>query len=75
MENRIKELEQNLISNESLEEYNKVKSELEQIYDKVVEGVKVRTKCDFFQFGEKSNKFFFNLEKQRSANGILKKVI
>ena len=75
LENRIKELEQNLISNESLEEYNKVKSELEQIYDKVVEGVKVRTKCDFFQFGEKSNKFFFNLEKQRSANGILKKVI
>jgi len=55
LENKIKELEQNLISNESLEEYSKVKSELEQIYDKVVEGVKVRTKCDFFQFGEKSN--------------------
>ena len=44
LENRLKILESNLNSNKMLEEYNKSKNRLEEIYDKILEGVKVGSK-------------------------------
>ena len=29
-------------------------------------GVKIRSKCEWYEFGEKSSKFFLNLEKQHA---------
>ena len=37
-------------------------------YDKIVEGVKIRSNCHWYEEGEKSTKFFLNLEK----NNLLK---
>ena len=36
-------------------------------------GVKIRSKCDWYQYGEKSTKYFLNLEKQKAVNGAVKK--
>ena len=35
------------------------------MYEKHANGVKI-SKCEWYEFGEKSSKFFFNLEKQHA---------
>ena len=44
--------------------YLECKNNLEQIYQEKANGIKIRSKCDWYEFGEKSSKFFLNLEKQ-----------
>ena len=44
VENRLKILESNLNINKMLKEYNKCQNKLEEIYDNIAEGVKVRSK-------------------------------
>ena len=73
---KIKFLEQNLDNqNNNLEEYNICKNELDAIYGIIANGMKIRSKCTWYELGEKSSKFFLNLEKQRAVNGLLKKII
>ena len=38
-------------------------------------GIKIRSKCDCYEFGEKSNKFFLNLEANRTTQNVARKVI
>ena len=47
-----------------LKEYNSVKQELEQIYNYITEGIILRTRTDWYEEGEKSTKYFLNLEKR-----------
>ena len=54
-------LEQDIDSEEKFEEYDKTRSEFEKIYDKVAEGVKIHSKCSWYQNGEKSRKYFYEL--------------
>lgn len=42
------------------------KNELLKFYEKIADGVQIRSKCDWHQYGEKSTKFFLNLEKKRA---------
>ena len=63
LENRIKTLEQSLKNEGDFYAYNLCKLELEHISDKKAEGAKLRCKCEWYQHGEKSTKFFLNLEK------------
>ena len=46
--------------------YLKCKNSLEDIYQEKATGIKIESKCDWYEFGEKSfgKKFFRNLEKQ-----------
>jgi len=39
------------------------KMELERFYDKKTEGIIVRSRARWYEHGEKSNKYFLNLEK------------
>ena len=57
-----------------LEEYNKCKNNLEEIYDNMAEGVKVRSKITWYEEGEKSSKIFLNLEKTKAVQGIIEKL-
>ena len=43
--------------------YLECKNKLEQVYQEKVNGIKIRSKCNWYEFGEKSSKFFLNLEK------------
>ena len=68
LENRIKTLEQNFKNEEDFYAYNLCELELENIYDKKAEGAKIRSKCEWYQHGEKPTKLFLNLEKQKAIN-------
>ena len=38
-------------------------------------GYEVRSKCDWYENGEKSTKFFLNLEKPRSSQGVVRSIL
>ena len=64
LEKKLKELESNLNSEANFNEYTKCKNDLQRIYERTAEGVKIRSKCQWYEEGEKSTKFFLNLEKK-----------
>ena len=57
------------------EEYNDCKTQLEQIYKTKANGVKIRSKCGWYEHGEKSSKFLLNLERSRAIQGQVRAVI
>ena len=75
LENKLKDLENDLNNYDKLQEYNKIKSELEEIYEKFAEGAKVKSKYTWYQEGEKSTNFFLNLEKKKTLQGQIGKLI
>ena len=52
-----------------------LKNELDTICDHIAEGIRIRNKCDWYKQGEKSTKFFQNLQKQRGAQNTIEKFI
>ena len=69
LETKIKNLEQNITSEDKFNEYKTVKDELETFCYNITSRVKIRSKCDLYQYGEKSTKYFLNLEKRKAVNG------
>ena len=45
------------------------------MYDKISNNIKIRSKCDWYKFGEKSNKFFLTIEKCRATQNTVRKVL
>ena len=45
LEKKLKELESNLKSDANFNEYTKCKKDLELIYERIAEGVRIRSKC------------------------------
>ena len=74
LEQKLKFLENNPSSTLNLDEYYKTKDDLELIYDNIAEGVKVRSKCQWYENGEKSTKFFLNLEKKNAVTSLVKRL-
>ena len=74
LETRLKELENtdNYIENN---EYVRKKNDLEKIYDDYIEGVRIRSRCSEYELGEKSTKYFLNLEKHRAKVSLINKII
>jgi exonuclease III len=75
-----KELEK-ILSDESCNSVNTqvqiqtLQTQLEEIYLNEAEGAIIRSRAKWHEQGEKSTSYFFNLEKQRSANKNIKKII
>ena len=46
-------------------DYKVCKQQLDAIYEEKAKGVKIRSECNWYELGEKSTKFFLNLEKDR----------
>ena len=78
LEQKVKELE-SLISTGaeecSLQEYNKCKKDLEEIYNYITKGIILRSKTDWYELGEKSTKYFFNLEKRNKAKSYIRMIL
>ena len=51
------------------------KERLNTIYSKKVNGMRIRSKCDWYESGGKSTKFFLNLEKSRSSQGVARSIL
>ena len=75
LENRLKSLEKNINSENDKAEYENCRQELNKIYHEISIGIKIRSRCDWYEFGEKSNKYFLNLEKHRASQNTVKKII
>ena len=50
---KLKELESNLNSKANFNEYTKCKRGFEHIYERIAEGTKIRSKCQWYEEGEK----------------------
>ena len=75
LEVKLTELQQNLSNDEAKEQYNAYRGEINEIYDKISNNIKSSSKCDWYEFGEKYNKFFLNLKKRQATQNILRKVL
>ena len=45
------------------------------IYDQIAEVIRIRSKYDWYEHGEKSTKYFLNLEKNRGNQNQIRKLI
>ena len=66
-EKELNRLEKNLINFQTNQYYLECKQKLQNIYTKKANGIRIRSKCNWYENGEKSTKFFLNLEKYRDA--------
>ena len=73
METKIKNLEHDITNEDKFNEYKSTKDELENFYKNIPSGVKIQSKRDWYQYGEKSTKYCPNLEKQKAVNSTVKK--
>ena len=55
-------------------EYINCKNQLEEIYDDIAEGAEIKSKYQWYEEGEKSTKFFLNLNKRKATQGTVKKL-
>ena len=69
LETKIENLEQNKTNEDRFNDYKTTKVKLENFQDNIANGVKIRSKCSWYQYGEKSTKYFLNLEKPKAVNG------
>ena len=75
LENKLKNLENVLDNDGNFESYHTVKHNIEEIYEKKAEGARISSKCLWYEDGEKSLKFFLNLEKCRGIHVKIRKLI
>ena len=74
MKNKLKTLETrpNFVDNP---EYNETNKKLDKIYQEKTNGVRIRSKCNWYEHGEKSSNFFLNLEKSRAVQNQIRNVL
>ena len=75
LENKLKNLENVLDNYDNLESYHNIKNKIEEIHEKKAKGARIRSKCLWYEEGEKLSKFFLNLEKRRGIQGQIRKLI
>ena len=49
LENQLKKLERNVNVDDNLSKYSSAKNALELIYDHIPEGIRIRSKCDWYE--------------------------
>ena len=75
LETECKHLQTDLKNCHTSEIYLNCKSKLDEIYSEKLDGVRIRSKCDLYKSGEKSNTFFFNLEKICASQGLFRTLV
>ena len=73
-ENKLKELVGNWNTEDNIQSYNIYKKELDSIHDHIAEGIRIPSKYDWYERGEKSSKFFLILEKKRGNQNQIRKL-
>ena len=73
LENKLKKLENNTNYIENLE-YIDCRNKLDKIYEQTINGIRIRSKSDWYEYDEKPSKFFLNLEKTRSRQSTIRNI-
>ena len=60
LKNKLKKLGNNTNYIENLE-YINWRNKLDKIYEQKINDTKIRSKCDWYEYGKKFSKFFLNL--------------
>ena len=71
MENKF-ETSSNFLDNP---EYTETNEKLDKIYQEKTNGIRIRSKCDWYEHREKSSKFFLNLEKSRAVQNQIRHIL
>ena len=50
-------------------------TDLETIYDYIADGIKIRSKCEWYEYEEQSTKLFLNLEKKLGVQNQVRTLI
>ena len=75
LESKLKSLTESLNDNSPnklFREYEECRNHLENFYQSVTNGLIIRSKVDWYEKGEKSKKYFYNLKKRNKAKTHLK---
>ena len=74
LENKLKTLETrpDFIDNP---EYTETNEKLDKIYQEKINGIRIRSKCNWYEHGEKSSKFFLSLEKSRAVQNQIRNIL
>ena len=75
---KVTELESQISLNSSdhlINEYNQYKFELEKLYDYITTGIILWSRTTWYEQGEKSSKYFMNLEKSSRAKSQICKLM
>ena len=59
---------------ESNIDFKKARDDLEKIFSDQADGIRIRSKCAWYELGEKSNKYFLNLEKKNAVSSTITKL-
>ena len=70
----LKLLEKSLTDKGKKQQYELLKFELDEIYDKVAESFRVLSRCHHFKEGQKPSRIFLNLEKVRCSQGKVRRL-
>ena len=71
LESKLKILEKSLSCDKNIEEYHKCKADLDEIYENIAEGVKIRSRCQWYEENKKSTKYILNLEKKQAEKSTI----
>ena len=75
LEKKVKHFESSVTNYHNNLRYIEYKERLNTIYSKKVNGIRIRSKCDWYESGEKSTEFFLNLEKSSSSQGVVRFIL
>ena len=56
-------------------EYITKKQELETLYDKITDGIIVRSRAQWVEQGERSSKYFLSMEQQNKSRSVVRKLL
>ena len=73
LEKKLKTLETNTNFTEN-SAYTEIKEKLDKIYQAKTNGIRIRSKCDWYKHGKKSSKILINLEKPYAVQNQIPKV-
>ena len=78
MDRKIEEIERNLSENsapEEIFEYKNVKAQIDDSYNYITYGAILRSKVRWYEEGNKSSKYFLNLDRSSRTNANIRKII
>ena len=75
LKEKVKHFESSVTNYHNDLQYIEYKERLNTIYSKKVNGKQIRSKCYWCESGGKSTKFFLNLEKSRSSQGVVRSIL
>ena len=62
-------------SKENVQELECLQAEYDDLYDYITQGAIIRSRANWYEKGEKNNKYFFNLEKSNKKKGCVRNIV